>query len=176
MFGSGSEENTKTRCVWLVNGVSVLTYEFFSKTAPSDNLSMRPAREMEPACVCVKAGGKSALSSLERQDCKCVFLPSALLSYMLPSCCCETSGGGACNCLSFGGRGLVSSWHRHVTPFSYYQWETSSCRAESTAPASVCQVVKCKFIDKQGMGNAKQDYVVLSFFKTPKCCILTVYI
>lgn len=96
--------------------------------------------------------------------------------YMLPSCCYETSGGGACNCLSIWGRGLVSSWHSHVTPFSYYQWETSSCRAESTWAASVCQVVKCKVIDKEGMGNAKQDYAVLSFFKTPKCCILTVYI
>lgn len=94
MFGSGSEENTKTRCVWLVNGVSVLTYEFFSKTAPSDNLSMRPAREMEPARVCVKAGGKSALSSLERQDCKCVFLPSALLSVCCPAVVMRNLGAG----------------------------------------------------------------------------------
>lgn len=51
----------------VVNGVSVLTYEFFCKTAPSNNLSMRPAfgkRVRNGAGVCAKAGGKEAMSSL----------------------------------------------------------------------------------------------------------------
>lgn len=35
-------QDTKDWALWAVNGVSLLTYEFFCKTAPSDSLSMRP--------------------------------------------------------------------------------------------------------------------------------------
>lgn len=78
MFGSGSGENTKDSVCLAVNGVSVLTYEIFCNTALSDNLSMRPAlgkSVRNGTGVCVKAGGKAAMSSLERQTANMFFCP-----------------------------------------------------------------------------------------------------
>lgn len=96
-----------------VNGVSVLTYEFFCKTAPSDNLSMRPAlgkkREKWSRRVCKSRRQGSDVFTV-KTDCKYVSCP--LLSSLYAAQLLLWDIRGRSLQLSIKrGRGHMSSWH-----------------------------------------------------------------
>lgn len=86
----------KDSALLAVNGVSVLTYEFFCKTAPSDSLSMRRGlgEKRENAARRVRESRRQSSDVFTvKTDCKSVFPALCSRLYMLSSCCYETSGG-----------------------------------------------------------------------------------